>query len=284
MIRHQKRKLSVLLMILLAMVLIAGCDQSGPEATPTSVPVQPPVQSSGEIVVFAASSLKDAFDQIASDAKQSGIKKVTFNYAGSQALVTQLSQGAKADLLATADEKSMKAALDAGVIGISTYRTFASNKLIVITAKGSEGKIATLKDLSKSGLKLVLAAPAVPAGNYSLQILDKMAADPAYGTNFKDAVLANVVSREDNVRQVVAKVQLGEADAGIVYVTDAKSVSGKVGTIEIPEQYNVIAEYWLAVPPNALNVADARTFVGYLLSDQGQKTLQDFGFAPPLKK
>jgi molybdate transport system substrate-binding protein len=127
---------------------------------------------------------------------------------------------------------------------------------------------------------VVLAAPAVPAGNYALQVLDKLAADPAYGPTFKDSVTANVVSREDNVRQVLAKVQLGEADAGIVYVTDARGA--KVGTIDIPDQYNVVAQYFIAVLRDAPNEPGARTFVGYLLSDAGQKTLQDFGFGPPL--
>ncbi len=270
-----------LVFILAVALLVGACDQSG--STPTPLPaIAPTAASNGEVVIFAASSLKDVFGEIAKGAERAGVKKVTYNFAGSQALVTQLSQGAKADIFASADEKTMQAAVAAGVVTANTYRTFASNKLIVISAPGSGGKVATLQDLAKPGLKLELAAPAVPAGNYSLQALDKFAADPAFGAAFKDGVLANVVSREDSVRQVVAKVQLGEADAGIVYVTDTKG--SKVGTIEIPDQYNVQAEYFLAVLPNAANVSDARAFVGYLLSESGQKTLQDFGFGAPIKR
>ena len=271
------RRSFILMAVLSVALLLAACDPT--DATPTSAPLPVPLPtptSTGEVVVFAASSLQDAFGEIAKGVQgQDFVSKVTYNFAGSQALATQLTQGAKADIFASADETTMKAG-----VGNGPYRAFASNKLTVITAPGSQAKIAKLQDLSKPGLKLVLAAPAVPAGNYALQVLDKLAADPAYGSAFKDGVTANIVSREDNVRQVLAKVQLGEADAGIVYVTDARNA--KVGTIDIPDQYNVAAEYFLAVLRDAPNEPGARTFVGYLLSDAGQKTLQDFGFGPPL--
>jgi len=258
-------------------LLLAACDQT--DATPTPQPIpQPTPTSTGEVVIFAASSLQDAFSEIAKGVQgQDYVSKVTFNFAGSQALATQISQGAKADIFASADEKTMKAG-----VGNGPYRAFASNKLVVITAPGSESKVSKLQDLAKPGLKLVLAAPAVPAGNYALQVLDKLAADPTFGPTFKDGVIANVVSREDNVRQVLAKVQLGEADAGIVYVTDA--LGAKVGTIDIPDRYNVATQYFIAVLSGAPNEPGARTFVGYLLSDAGQKTLQDFGFGPPLPR
>jgi molybdate transport system substrate-binding protein len=281
------RRTFALILALAAALLLTACDLT--DATPTPVaPPSPTVVSNGEITVFAASSLTDVFNEIAKGATSNvditggEIKKVTYNFAGSQALVTQLSQGAKADLLVTADEKTMRSAVDAGIILTNTYRTFASNKLAVITAPGSNSKISTLQDLAKPGLKLVLAADAVPAGNYSLQILNKLSADPAYGADFKDKVMANVVSREDNVRQVATKVQLGEADAGIVYQTDAKAAN--LPTIDIPDQYNVVAEYFLSVLPNAPNEDPTRLFVGYLFSDAGQKTLRDFGFGPPIPR
>jgi molybdate transport system substrate-binding protein len=277
------RRFVVLAVALALALLIASCDQTGPTRGPVNPP-QPTTASNGEVVVFAASSLTDVFSQVANEVQgqSSGISKVTYNFAGSQALVTQLSQGAKADILVTADEKSMRTAADAGVALADAYRTFASNKLIVITAPGGQPKVSTLQDLAKPGLKLVLAAPAVPAGDYALQVLDKLSADPTYGPAFKDSVLANVVSREDNVRQVVAKVQLGEADAGIVYLTDARG--SEAGTIDIPDRFNVVAEYFITVLPTTANEAGARAFVGYLLSDAGQKTLADFGFSPPLPK
>jgi molybdate transport system substrate-binding protein len=269
------RRTFALTLALSLALLLAACDLT--EATPTPQPIpQPTPTSTGEVVIFAASSLQDAFSEIAKGVQgQDYVSKVTFNFAGSQALATQLSQGAKADIFVSADEATMKAG-----VGNGPYRAFASNKMVVITAPGSESKVSKLQDLAKPGLKLVLAAPAVPAGNYALQVLDKLAADPTFGPTFKDSVTANVVSREDNVRQVLAKVQLGEADAGIVYVTDARGA--KVGTIDIPDQYNVAAQYFIAVLRDAPNEPGARTFVGYLLSDAGQKTLQDFGFGPPL--
>lgn len=281
------RRLYVLVVALVGVLLLAACDSG--DATPTAVVrPQPTSASNGEIVVFAASSLTDVFNEIGkgvvSDTTIIGgqIKKVTYNFAGSQALVTQLSQGAKADLLVTADEKSMQSAVAAGVVLSNTYRTIASNKLTVVTPQGGDGKIATLQDLAKPGLKLVLAADTVPAGNYGNQILDKLSADPTFGADFKSKVMANVVSREDNVRQVLTKVQLGEADAGIVYQTDAKSAN--LPTIEIPDQYNVVAEYFLSVLPNTSNEDLTRLFVGYLFSDPGQKAFRDFGFGPPIQR
>ena len=265
--------------------LLAACDQSNP--TPTAVDFPPPatIATGGEVTVFAASSLQDVFEQIKTTAEASDLSKVTYNFAGSQALVTQLSQGAKADVFASADEKTMIAAVNAGVVETGTYRSFASNKLVVIAAPGDKSKVKTLQDLATPGTKVVLAADAVPAGNYSLQVLDKLSADPTYGSDFKSKVMSNVVSREDNVRQVVTKVQLGEADAGIVYLTDAKSAgANNVTTIGIPDQYNVIAEYFVAVLKNAPNTAGGRLFIGHLFSDDGQTSLQDFGFSPPLPR
>jgi molybdate transport system substrate-binding protein len=251
-------------------VVGSGCDQSA-GVTPTAATQT----EMGEVTVFAASSLTDAFEQVKSKLEEGGEGKVTYNFGGSQALVTQLSQGAKADVFASADIKNMDAALAAGVVEAGTQRMLTGNRLVVAVETGGS-KVRRLEDLAQPGIKLVLAAESVPAGNYSLQVLDKLAADPTFGTDFKNKVLANVVSKEDNVRQVVAKVELGEADAGIVYVTDARS--GNVGTVEIPSQYNVFASYMIAPVKGGPNPEGGRQFVEYMLSDQGQGVLKEFGF------
>ncbi len=245
----------------------AACSQT--ESTPTVT------TQMGEVTVFAASSLTDAFGKMGTDIEGRGDGKITFNFAGSQALATQLSQGARADVFASADSKNMDIAVTAGVVETGTQEQLLTNKLVVaVESTGSQ--VATLKDLAKPGAKVVLAADSVPVGNYSLQALDKLASAPDYGADFKDKVLANVVSREDNVRQVVAKVELGEADAGIVYVTDATGAN--VGMVRIPDEYNVIAHYYIAPVKGAPNPEGGQKFIEYALSDDGQKVLGEFGF------
>jgi molybdate transport system substrate-binding protein len=225
-------------------------------------------------VVFAAASLQDAFKEI--DAQMPEV--VTYNFAGSQVLVTQLREGARADVLVTADRESMDAAIQAGVVGDGSDLVLATNRLVVATSPGTSA-VKSLGDLAKPGVKLVLAEESVPAGRYSLQVLDKLAADPAYGSDFKDKVLENVVSKESNVRQTLAKVTLGEADAGIVYTTDAKTAS-EAGIIEIPVQYNVTAHYYIAPVSDARHHRTAAIYIGYVLSEAGQKTLAKYGFGP----
>jgi molybdate transport system substrate-binding protein len=226
------------------------------------------------VVVFAAASLQDAFKEIDAQIPEA----VTYNFAGSQVLVTQLREGAQADVLATADKESMDAAIEAGVVESGSEQVLATNRLVVATAPGSTA-ITSLQDLAKPGVKLVLAEESVPAGRYALQILDKLAADPAFGSDFKNKVLANVVSKESNVRQTLAKVTLGEADAGIVYTTDARTASD-AGTIEIPEGSNLVARYYIAPLKGAQHPQTALSFIEYTLSKDGQQTLTKYGFGP----
>jgi molybdate transport system substrate-binding protein len=244
--------------------LLAGCGQA-------SVPEG----DTKEVVVFAASSLKEAFEALAGGLKEKGIEKVDYNFAGSQALAAQLSQGARGDVFASADVKSMEAAIEAGSVVSGTERVLATNKLVVAVPAGG-AQIFTLKDLTRPGLKLVLADKSVPAGSYSLQVLDMLSADAGYGSDFKASVLANVVSYESNVRQVLSKVELGEADAGIVYATDAKAA--QVGTLEIEDEHNVVARYYIAPVKDAGHPGAAKGFIEYVLSEEGQRTLESYGF------
>jgi molybdate transport system substrate-binding protein len=236
--------------------------------------------SRGE-VVFAASSLQDAFKKLAEDLKSQGIN-VTFNFAGSQALATQLAQGAQADVFASADDVQMQAAIAAGAVVSGTQQVLATNELALIVPV-NDAKVKALADLTKRGVKIVIADETVPAGKYTLQLLRRMSADSSgYGAQFQRQVLENVVSRETNVRQVVAKIELGEADAGFVYMTDARSA--KVSMVST-EGFNVTAQYYVAPVRGgqSLNPNGGKKFIAYVLSPEGQKVLQSFGFGPPPK-
>ena len=237
--------------------------------------------------VFAASSLKESFTEAGKNFKaaQPNVSDLQFNFQGSQALVAQLQQGAPADVFASADKANMDKAVQAGVIDGSP-RELARNVLTVVLPDDNPGNVRSLADLARAGLKISLADPSVPVGNYSLQVLDKLSADPAYGTGFKQKVLVNVVSREDNVRQVLTRVQLGEVDAGIVYVTDALAANAgatgsvpPVKTLEIAEKYNVIAIYYVAPVKGAAHPQAAQAWITYVLSDAGQVVLQKYGFS-----
>lgn len=230
------------------------------------------------LTVFAASSLTDAFTEIGKnfEAAHPGLA-VTFNFGGSQALRTQIEQGAQADVFASANAKEMDTLVSGGFVDAGAPAIFLTNKLVVILPAKNPANITRLEDLSKSGLKLVLAAEEVPVGKYARQALDNMST--SFGADFKDKVLANVVSSEDNVKQVVAKVQLGEADAGIVYVSDAVAAP-ELKTIEIPAGQNVIAKYPLAALEKSSDPELARAFVAYVLSPEAQAVLQKWGFLP----
>jgi molybdate transport system substrate-binding protein len=203
---------------------------------------------------------------------------VTFNFAGSHALRTQIEAGAPADVFASANTKEMDALINSGLVKPETSQIFLTNKLIVILPKNNPAALEKLEDLAKPGIKLVLAAEEVPVGDYARRALDQMKGQ--FGSGFKDKVLANVVSNEDNVSQVVAKVQLGEADAGIVYTSDAVAAPD-LKTIEIPAEVNVIAQYPIASLTNSTNDGLAAEFVVYVLSPEGQIILQKWGFGSP---
>jgi molybdate transport system substrate-binding protein len=234
---------------------------------------------SGEITIFAASSLTDAFNEIGAQFQAANPgSKVTFNYGASSQLRTQLEQGARADIFASANQQEMDKAKQSRVIS-GTERVFVRNRLAVITPKDNPGAITSLKDLAKPGLKFVTAAPEVPIGVYTQDVLEKLAGDPAYGADFKDRVNANIVSREPNVRQVVAKVNLGEADAAVVYTSDvAPDVRNTVSMLEIPDQFNTLATYPIAVIKDALNPTGGAAFSAYVLSLDGQASLKKWGF------
>jgi molybdate transport system substrate-binding protein len=233
----------------------------------------------GKVTVFAAASLTDAFNQIgeAFEAGHPGTR-VEFNFGGSSALRLQIEQGARADVFASADTAQVERAVEAGLVD-GAPRTFARNMLVIVTPAANPGHVDSAADLARPGLKLVLANEQVPVGSYSLQVLRSMEADPAYGAGFAARVLSNAVSFESNVKQVLAKVELGEADAGIVYTTDVTpSVAPHLAQVQVPPRFNVTAQYQLALVKGAPNGPTARAFIDFVLSPEGQQILRSYGF------
>ncbi len=268
-------KLRLSLLLLLTLILVA-CDNASP---PTSTFTRP--QVGGKLTVFAAASLKEAFTQIGSDfaATQPG-SQVAFSFAGSQQLATQLGQGAPADVFASASGSQMAAAIKSGRVVSGTQQTFTRNRLIIILPRDNPAAVKQIADLARPGLQLVLADSSVPAGQYARQFLAKASSDPALGADFQRKVLANVLSNEQDVKAVYTKVSSGEAQAGIVYVSDAVAGgAGKVAQVEIADRYNVVASYPIAAVSDSKQASLAQAFIAYTLSPAGQAVLQKYGFA-----
>lgn len=253
----------------LAVVVLAAC--AAPAAT------SPAASEGRTLTVFAAASLTDAFTEIgtAFEGAYPDVH-VVFNFANSRALRTQIEEGAAADVFASANTKEMEALAAGGMVGEA--QPFVQNILTIIAPADNPAGLATSQDLARPGLKLVLAAEEVPVGKYARQVLEQM--DGLYGAGYRDAVMANVVSNEDNVKQVVAKVQLGEADAGMVYESDSVAAPELV-KIEIPAGVNVIAVYPIAVPQSSVEPRLGQAFIEYVLSDAGQAVLHAWGFRAP---
>jgi molybdate transport system substrate-binding protein len=236
--------------------------------------------SNNQIVlnVFAGSSLTESFNEIAANYhKLHPNVTVRFNYGGSQNLVQQIKNGANCDIFASADFTNMKKASDANLVNAS--QVFVKNKQVVIVPIANAAGISSLHDLAKKGVKLDLAAEVVPAGTYTRKILANMSKSPEYGASFKNEVLANVVSEEDEVKAVVQKIQLNEADAGFVYQSDVTpAVAPKVKVFTIPDNFNIIAQYPIATIKSSAHPKEAQDFMNYILSSAGQTVLTQHNF------
>ena len=222
-------------------------------------------KGSGTVVVFAAASLAAPLEALAAEIEADGDVEVELNLAGSQQLIAQLQQGAPADVIATADPESMAAAREAGLTQGQTT-TFAVNALTLVVRPGNPEKVRQLSDLARSGLRVAVASPEVPAGRYAQEAFAKA------GVEVRPA------TEELSVKGVVTKVQLGEADAGVVYVTDARAAGDRLEAVAIPEEDNIRAEYQVARVAGAKNRGAARSFIDALRGAAGRKHLLDAGF------
>jgi molybdate transport system substrate-binding protein len=248
------------MIIAVAVGVGSACDSAPPGSSPPAV--------KGTITVFAASSLNAAFMAIGADFQRSYPgTTVQFNFAGSSTLAAQLQQGAIGDVLASADQPNMQKVVDAGLTAESPV-VFAHNELEIVVGSGNPKHLSTLSDLARPGLVVVLCLPSVPCGRYGAQALQKA------GVTVKPA------SQETDVKAVLSKVALGEADAGIVYVTDVKAGGDEVAGIAIPAAFNVVADYPIAVLKDSPNRALANAFVGFILAD-GRRALTRYGFTTP---
>ena len=244
---------------LLAALLIVGAACSGNDPAAATTP----------ITVFAAASLTEAFTQITEDYEGLHDVDVRLSFGPSDGLATQIKEGAPADVFASASPKWMDVVQEDP--GVTDRADFATNLLAVIVPAGNPAGLTSVTDLATPGIKLVLAAEGVPVGDYAREMLAN--------AGMADDALANVVSNEDDVKGVVQKVALGEADAGIVYRTDVTStVADDLETIDVPSHINVVAVYPIAALAGA--PADAREFVAYVLG-HGQETLHSADFLPP---
>ena len=247
--------------------LTPGCERAPkPEAA----------ASQQDVTVFAAASLRESFTTLGHrfEALHSGAH-VVLSFAGSQTLRSQIEHGAPADVFASADERHMSALAAEGQV--TTPKLFAQNELVVAVSRAQAGTLREFRQLPDA-TRIVLGAPEVPVGEYTRQTLEHANAD--LGADFRTRVEAHVVSREPDTRQVLAKVALGEADAGIVYRTDALAAKDKVAIVTIPVAYNVMAKYPVAVTAHAPHADLGRAFVELLFSPDGARTLTDYGFVP----
>lgn len=267
-----------ILLVILALIL-ASCAANPPAAAAPAGPDQA-VLDPVELNVFAAVSLTDAFTEIGQifESNHPGAR-VLFNFAGSHQLAQQINAGAPADLFASANPQQMQIVIDAGEIAVETPQTFVTNRLVMVFPKDNRAGVRALQDLGKPGVKVVLASPEVPVGQYSLDFLNKASADPVFGSTFNGSVLKNVVSYEDNVRMVLTKVALGEADAGLVYTSDISgSDTLKVDQLDIPDELNVIATYPIAPLRTSEKPELAQAFIDLVLSKEGQDILAGYHF------
>jgi len=240
--------------------------------------VAPPLPSR-DVTVFAAVSLTEAFTEIGDSltARDPAVR-VRFNFAGSQLLALQLEQGAPADVFASADERWITFVRDSGLVGAP--HCFAESELIGVASTKAQ-RVAALVDLARPGLRVVLASDAVPAGRYARQLLDALGHTPGFPADFAARVLANVVSNEENVRAVLTKVTLGEADAGFVYSSDAPAGTPGVLRLAVPPRARVVGRYFIAPARVRADPADAQAFLALVLGPVGRAILARHGFLPP---
>lgn len=264
----------------LAVVLAACSSGATPAPSAAASVAASPAAASVNLTIYAAASLKAALAKAttAYEAANPGTT-LAISTDSSAALETKIEQGAPADVLLSADTANPQKLVDKGLAAGSITK-FAGNLLTVIVPMANPAGIQTPADLAKPGIKVIAAGDTVPITKYATQLVANLAKQPGYPADFVARYTANVVSKEENVAAVVAKIELGEGDAGIVYVTDAKT-STKVTTVAVPDAANVPATYGGVVVKASPNLAAAQAFLAWLAGPDGQAILASFGFLPP---
>ncbi len=249
---------------------LTGCKR----AEPAPKPGEGKSLREDKLVVFAAASLREAFTKLEAEFEQShpGVE-VIFNFAGTQELRTQLEHGAPVDVFASADQKHMAELVKAKLV--NEPFVFAKNEPVAVVARAQQAKLRNFSDLPLAE-RIVVGTPEVPIGRYTAEILERASAQ--LGADFRASFEAKVVSRELNVKQVLAKVSLGEADVGIVYRTDAIAAGDRVRILTIPSEFNVIAEYPIAAAEKAEHPGLAKDWLGLVRSESGKQALSAAGF------
>ena len=270
---------------ILALVL-AACSGSGASPTASTTGSVPPTATAAptaapvSLTIYGAASLKGVLAKVktAWEAANPG-STLTISTDSSATLETQIEQGAPADVFLSADTANPQKLIDKGLAAGAAVK-FAGNKLTIVVPTANPAGITSPKDLARSGVKVVAAGDTVPITKYATMLVANLAKEANYPANFVASYNANVVSKEDNVAALIAKIELGEGDAGIVYVTDAKA-STKVRTIPVPDTANVLATYAGVVVNASPNAAAAAAFLTWFAGPDGQAVLGSFGFLAP---
>ena len=281
-------RLPVVVLAVIALVL-AACSSGGgassapsaaPSVVPTEVPSVPSAAASAPLTIFAAASLAKVLDdvKVAYEAAVPG-SSLTISTDSSAALATQITEGAPADLFLSADTTNPQKLVDAGLVD-GDPTVFAGNKLTIITPTDNPGALTAPFDLAKDGVRVIAAGDEVPITKYATQLVDKLGAAAGAPADFAAAYAANVASKEDNVAAVRTKIELGEGDAAIVYVTDA-AASDQVASIQVPDDVNVPASYAGVVVKGSEHGEAAQAFLDWLAGADGQAVLATYGFLPP---
>ncbi|MGW5364389.1 molybdate ABC transporter substrate-binding protein [Actinopolymorpha pittospori] len=259
----------------LALVGLSGCGGDSPDTSATSTaettasPSPTSAKVTGTVTVFAAASLTESFEKIGKEFEAANPgSKVTFNFAGSSALATQINQGAPADVFASAAPANMKTVTDEGNAD-GTPTTFVKNQLVIAVPKNNPAGVTGLSDLTKPDVKVALCAEQVPCGAAAQKALSE--------ANVK----ITPVTLEQDVKSALSKVKLGEVDAALVYRTDVKSAASDVDGVEFPESADAINDYPIVVLKDAPNKAGGQAFIDYVLSRKGESALTQAGFQAP---
>jgi molybdate transport system substrate-binding protein len=266
-VRRTRRTLPVAGAGVVGLLALSACSSSASGSSAASDSASGKL--SGEVTVFAAASLKESFTELGKRFEQEHPgTRVTFSFGGSDALAASLTQGAPADVFASASPKTMKIATDAGATS-GTPATFVRNQLEIATLPGNPDRIQSLEDLTKSGLKVVLCDEAVPCGAAARKALDA------------SGLKLTPVSYEEDVKSALNKVVLKEADAAVVYQTDVQAAGGKVEGVEFPESADAVNDYPITVLKESDNAEAAKAFIALVRSAEGQRLLTGAGFLKP---